>query len=166
MTKVFNINGIDMDNIYYCKPKKIGNSEYIDILYNKEPFVLKLPYLDYSKMDDKNFDIILNDASYNFFKILDKQIIKDYKNSKYEWINMNELSYSTIIRKNKNDNIVKCCIYKNGYFETIVLSNNKIINYIEQSDKKIRLIIEILHLKKTEGKMKLFMRIHNIKIKC
>lgn len=195
-TKIFKLNEIDLDNITYGDVIKHHDISTININYSYEnkyvPLLIETEYfysidgikeislkhftheivlLLQSKSDTKTQHLI------DFFNNLDKKIIQDGMNEKYDWDTYEELTYKVLVRKVNNDNdiynngVVKIKLYENGRFKTILYNKNK--KSINKEDCKqyfnkycyIKVIMELVSLKKNDkGIFEIFVRTHQLLI--
>lgn len=192
--KIFKLNEVDLDNIVYGDVITHNNLSTININYLHEnkyvPLLIKTEYF-YSfdtikEIDMKHFthEIVLllqcktedkTKQTVDFFNALDKKIIQDGINEKYDWNTYEELTYKVLVRKveNKDDiynnGVLKVKLYKNGRFNTIMYNKNKQqldpIDYNKYFDKYcyVKLLIELVSLKKNDkGVFEIFVRPHQV----
>ena len=95
--QIIKYNNIDIANIEYSDPKKIGNIYYSEISYNDKPFFLQTSRMK-NITDIKDFDLkkqfdlkftIENSEMYNCLSKLDDNNINNISENSFEWFGKN-----------------------------------------------------------------------------
>ena len=95
--QIIKYNNIDISNIEYSDPKKIGNIYYSEISYNDKPFFLQTSRMK-NITDIKDFDLkkqfdlkftIENSEMYNCLSKLDDNNINNISENSFEWFGKN-----------------------------------------------------------------------------
>jgi len=95
--QIIKYNNIDINNIEYSDPKKIGNIYYSEISYNDKPFFIQTSRMK-NITDIKDFDLkkqfdlkftIENSEMYNCLSKLDDNNINNISENSFEWFGKN-----------------------------------------------------------------------------
>ena len=117
MEKIIKYNDLNIENIKYDNPRKIGNIYYSDITYNGNPLFIQTEKLNnltntkelnFKKPSELKFTV--DTETYGFFSNLDEKNINTITDNSYEW-------FSKQLRledsENMYKNITKSLINKN-----------------------------------------------------